>query len=114
LRWRANWTSPRLPCARRRTCSRGRSPPGGNLSHWLTPRTSDVLLAGVFTGFLPCGLVCGFLALASNSGHFSQTKFAVVPELSLENVGARHARMAEAWRRAVQRARGWEQVSPPP
>jgi hypothetical protein len=26
----------------------------------------------------------GFLALASNSGHFSQTKFAVVPELSLK------------------------------
>ncbi len=32
-----------------------------------SPRRSDVLLAGVLTGFLPCGLVYGFLALASSS-----------------------------------------------
>lgn len=32
-----------------------------------SPRASDVLLAGIFTGFLPCGLVYGFLALASSS-----------------------------------------------
>jgi sulfite exporter TauE/SafE len=31
-------------------------------------RASDVLIAGVLTGFLPCGLVYGFLALASSSG----------------------------------------------
>jgi sulfite exporter TauE/SafE len=30
-------------------------------------RRPDVLLAGVLTGFLPCGLVYGFLALASSS-----------------------------------------------
>jgi sulfite exporter TauE/SafE len=30
-------------------------------------RWADVLLAGVFTGFLPCGLVYGYLALASSS-----------------------------------------------
>jgi len=30
-------------------------------------RWADVLLAGVLTGFLPCGLVYGFLALASSS-----------------------------------------------
>jgi sulfite exporter TauE/SafE len=30
-------------------------------------RLSDVLLAGVFTGFLPCGLVYGYLALAGSS-----------------------------------------------
>jgi sulfite exporter TauE/SafE len=33
----------------------------------MSPRWSHVLLAGVFTGFLPCGLVYGFLALASSS-----------------------------------------------
>jgi sulfite exporter TauE/SafE len=32
-----------------------------------SPRSSDVLFAGVLTGFLPCGLVYGFLALASSS-----------------------------------------------
>ena len=32
-----------------------------------SPRSADVLLAGIFTGFLPCGLVYGFLALASSS-----------------------------------------------
>jgi sulfite exporter TauE/SafE len=34
-----------------------------------SPRSSDVLLAGVFTGFLPCGLVYGYLALASSSAN---------------------------------------------
>ncbi len=34
-----------------------------------SPRLSHVLLAGVFTGFLPCGLVYGFLALASSSAN---------------------------------------------
>jgi sulfite exporter TauE/SafE len=34
-------------------------------------RSRDVLLAGVFTGFLPCGLVYGFLALASSSASIS-------------------------------------------
>lgn len=32
-----------------------------------SPRLSHVLLAGVFTGFLPCGLVYGYLALAASS-----------------------------------------------
>ena len=32
-----------------------------------SPRLSNVLLAGVLTGFLPCGLVYGFLALASST-----------------------------------------------
>ncbi|QOZ50758.1 BBP7 family outer membrane beta-barrel protein [Bradyrhizobium sp. CCBAU 53338] len=39
----------------------------------------------------------GFLALASNSGHFSQTKFAVVPELSLKA----GYQIAPAWRLTV-------------
>ena len=37
-----------------------------------SPRSSDVLLAGIFTGFLPCGLVYGFLALASSSASVPQ------------------------------------------
>jgi uncharacterized protein len=40
-----------------------------------SPRTSDVLLAGIFTGFLPCGLVYGFLALASSSASVPQGLF---------------------------------------
>ena len=31
------------------------------------PGLSNVLLAGVLTGFLPCGLVYGFLTLSSSS-----------------------------------------------
>ncbi len=34
-----------------------------------SPRLVNVLLAGVFTGFLPCGLVYGYLALASSSAN---------------------------------------------
>jgi uncharacterized protein len=34
-----------------------------------SPRTSHVLLAGVITGFLPCGLVYGYLALAGSSAN---------------------------------------------
>jgi sulfite exporter TauE/SafE len=34
-----------------------------------SPHWSDVLLAGVFTGFLPCGLVYGYLALASSAAN---------------------------------------------
>lgn len=37
-----------------------------------SPRRMDVLLAGIFTGFLPCGLVYGFLALASSSASLAQ------------------------------------------
>ncbi len=35
----------------------------------ISPRLSNVLLAGVLTGFLPCGLVYGYLALASSSAN---------------------------------------------
>jgi sulfite exporter TauE/SafE len=34
----------------------------------IAPGLSNVFLAGVFTGFLPCGLVYAFLALAGSSG----------------------------------------------
>ena len=34
-----------------------------------SPRASHVLLAGVLTGFLPCGLVYGYLALATSSAN---------------------------------------------
>ena len=34
-----------------------------------SPRLSNVLLAGVLTGFLPCGLVYAYLALASSSAN---------------------------------------------
>jgi len=34
-----------------------------------SPRLSSVLVAGVLTGFLPCGLVYGYLALASSSAN---------------------------------------------
>lgn len=34
-----------------------------------SPGLSNVFLAGVLTGFLPCGLVYAFLALATSAGH---------------------------------------------
>ncbi len=37
-------------------------------SYLASRRRRDLFLAGVFTGFLPCGLVYAFLALASASG----------------------------------------------
>jgi sulfite exporter TauE/SafE len=37
-------------------------------SYLSSHRARDLFLAGVFTGFLPCGLVYAFLALASASG----------------------------------------------
>ncbi|MBD3671987.1 MAG: sulfite exporter TauE/SafE family protein [Planctomycetaceae bacterium] len=36
----------------------------------LSSRSSDMLIAGILTGFLPCGLVYAFLALASATGNF--------------------------------------------
>jgi sulfite exporter TauE/SafE len=38
----------------------------------MSNRTADVLLAGVLTGFLPCGLVYGYLALASSSASLTE------------------------------------------
>jgi sulfite exporter TauE/SafE len=39
------------------------------LGAWLRdPRLGTVFLAGVFTGFIPCGLVYAFLALAASTG----------------------------------------------
>lgn len=41
---------------------------GGLLSNFLkSPARLDVFLAGVFTGFLPCGLVYGFVGMAASS-----------------------------------------------
>jgi sulfite exporter TauE/SafE len=37
-----------------------------------SPRVSNVLLAGVLTGFLPCGLVYAYLALASSSANIGE------------------------------------------
>ncbi len=37
-----------------------------------SPRLSHVMVAGVLTGFLPCGLVYGYLALASSSANIMQ------------------------------------------
>lgn len=54
---------------------------------------STISTAGAVTTTVPGGL----LALAGNSGHFSQTKFAVVPELSLKA----GYQIAPAWRLTV-------------
>lgn len=46
---------------------------GGLLkSYLLSPKSADMVAAGILTGFLPCGLVYAFLALASASGHVLQ------------------------------------------
>jgi sulfite exporter TauE/SafE len=34
----------------------------------VSPKLNSAFLAGVFTGFIPCGLVYGFLALAAATG----------------------------------------------
>lgn len=44
----------------------------------LSPRLADVLIAGLLTGFLPCGLVYAFLALASATGHLFAGAFVMV------------------------------------
>ena len=57
LRFRTSASPPGGPCLA-----------GGLLSHLLRgSRLSDVFVAGILTGFLPCGLVYGFLGLAASS-----------------------------------------------
>jgi len=71
---------------------RGKVALGANLNTADVSGSTTSTIAG-FTTTVPGG----FLALASNSGHFSQTKFAVVPELSLKA----GYQIAPAWRLTV-------------
>ena len=85
----------------RRLGWRGASPCFG--AAWLAaflrdPRPVGVLLAGVFTGFLPCGLVYGFLALAGATanvlhGGLLMAAFGVgtAPMMTLAGLGGRAA-----------------------
>ncbi|MBS0209545.1 MAG: sulfite exporter TauE/SafE family protein [Planctomycetes bacterium] len=58
---------------RRATVASGGCPSGGLLRPLLKSRgLRPALIAGVFTGFLPCGLVYGFLALAGSRGGLLQ------------------------------------------
>ncbi|MEX2112896.1 MAG: sulfite exporter TauE/SafE family protein [Pirellulales bacterium] len=66
----------RLPTVLRRWGSTSSTPGPSCLATGLlgsflrAPGWSNVFLAGVFTGFLPCGLVYGFLALACSTASF--------------------------------------------
>lgn len=71
---------------------RGKVALGANLNTADVSGSTTSTIAG-FTTTVPGG----FLALASNSGHFSQTKFAVIPELSLKA----GYQIAPAWRLTV-------------
>lgn len=71
---------------------RGKVALGANLNTADVSGSTNSTIAG-FTTTVPGG----FLALASNSGHFSQTKFAVIPELSLKA----GYQIAPAWRLTV-------------
>ncbi|MDR3633321.1 MAG: sulfite exporter TauE/SafE family protein [Isosphaeraceae bacterium] len=86
---------------------------GGILGPFLTaPRGYEVFVAGVVNGFLPCGLVYGYLTLASSTASLGQgllmmSLFGVgtVPVMVLTGVGAslrkpsarRHLYHAAAW-----------------
>jgi len=53
---------------RQRATSSGPCLAGGLLANFLkSPATGDVFLAGLFTGFLPCGLVYGFIGIAAST-----------------------------------------------
>ncbi|WP_156936859.1 BBP7 family outer membrane beta-barrel protein [Bradyrhizobium sp. WSM2254] len=71
---------------------RGKVALGANLNTADVSGSTTSTIAGVTTT-----VPGGFLALASNSGHFSQTKFAVIPELSLKA----GYQIAPAWRLTV-------------
>jgi sulfite exporter TauE/SafE len=75
-----------------------------------SPRKQDVFLAGVLNGFLPCGLVYGYLALAASSadmlaGGLTMAAFGAgtLPALLLTGIGAR-ALPHQARRRVFQMA----------
>lgn len=77
-----------------------------------SPGLSNVLIAGVLTGFLPCGLVYAFLALATSSGHvglglLTMVSFGLgtVPVMVLTGCGG--SLMTVALRRRVFQAAAW-------
>jgi sulfite exporter TauE/SafE len=77
--------------------------------HFLRPTAQrGVFLAGVFTGFLPCGLVYAFLALAASTGNplagwlgMACFGLGTVPAMVLTGCGG--AMVTARWRARVQR-----------
>jgi sulfite exporter TauE/SafE len=86
---------------------------GGLLGSFLrSPGRGNVFLAGVFTGFLPCGLVYGFLALACSTASFpagaaTMAAFGLgtVPLMVL--VGSGGSLVSLATRQRLLRAAAW-------
>lgn len=77
-----------------------------------SPGLGNVLIAGVLTGFLPCGLVYAFLALATSSGHvgwglLTMVSFGLgtVPVMVLTGCGG--SLMTVTLRRRVFQAAAW-------
>lgn len=77
-----------------------------------SPGWTSALIAGVMTGFLPCGLVYAFLALATSSGHvglglLTMVSFGLgtVPVMVLTGCGG--SLMSLALRRRVFQAAAW-------
>lgn len=70
LLWQGLATAGWLPAQTVATNQGGVCLGGTFFASFLTaPRSTDVFLAGMFTGFLPCGLVYAFLALAASHGN---------------------------------------------
>lgn len=100
--WRFSTAQPAAPCLA-----------GGFLAQFLRqPGASGVFLAGVFTGFLPCGLLYGMLALATSThsilgGSATMAVFGLgtTPILVLTGVGGRL--MGLATRRWLYAAAAW-------
>lgn len=86
---------------------------GGILSQFLRrPRTGDVFLAGLFTGFLPCGLLYGMLALAMSThsvvwGGLAMIVFGLGTAPAMIAVGLSGRLVGLATRRRLLTAAAW-------
>jgi sulfite exporter TauE/SafE len=77
-----------------------------------TPVWTNVFLAGLFTGLLPCGLVYGFLALAASSSNLARGVVVMVafglgtaPIMIVTGTGA--SLLSLRWRKTMYRVAAW-------
>lgn len=86
---------------------------GGLLANFLkSPARADVFLAGLFTGFLPCGLVYGFVGIAASTrdillGTLTMTAFGLGTIPIMVATGAGGALLTLTARRQLLRVAAW-------
>lgn len=113
LVWQGLAAAGALPRRRTRNAASGFCPARGVLSTFLTaPGLHNAFLAGLLTGFLPCGLVYAYVAFAASTGHLLDGMLSMAvfgagtaPLMILSGAGA--SVLSLAVRRRVLRAAAW-------